>query len=316
MSSMQPEGYDLIGDIHGHAEPLRGLLRRLGYRYRDGRFAHPTRQAIFLGDFIDRGPEQRGVLEVVRPMVMDGAALAVMGNHELNALAFHTPDPAAHGEHLRRRSAKNIDQHRAFLDEHEHPEVLDAALEWFWDLPLWLDLGELRVVHAAWDTPALNRITDRVAPGNRLTQPLLEAASRPGTAEQNAVENLLKGIEAELPAGHGFSDKDGHHRRYIRLKWWRYPQGETWRSMFLGPPGVAAKLPEAPLPPDVETGYPDTAPPVFVGHYWMVGEPTPQAANVACLDYSVARDGGRLVAYRWDGEQVLRDDKFDWVERR
>ena len=38
--------------------------------------------------------------------------------------------------------------------------------------------------------------------------------------------------------------------------------------------------------------------------------------NVACLAYSVAsEEGGKLVAYRWDGEQQLRNDKFIWVER-
>jgi hypothetical protein len=34
-------------------------------------------------------------MEIVRPMIDSGAALAVMGNHELNALAFHTPDPTS-----------------------------------------------------------------------------------------------------------------------------------------------------------------------------------------------------------------------------
>jgi len=52
---------------------------------------------IFLGDFIDRGPKIREVLESVRSMVYEQAALAVMGDHELNALAFHTEDPAAPG---------------------------------------------------------------------------------------------------------------------------------------------------------------------------------------------------------------------------
>jgi hypothetical protein len=45
-------------------------------------------------------------------------------------------------------------------------------------------------------------------------------------------------------------------------------------------------------------------PPVFVGHYWLGGEPKLLAANVACVDYSVAR-GGALCAYRWNGEQKL-----------
>jgi hypothetical protein len=47
----------------------------------------------------------------------------------------------------------------------------------------------------------------------------------------------------------------------------------------------------------------------------MEGEPAPLARNVACLDYSVAKPGGKLVAYRWDGESRLEPDRFVWVER-
>lgn len=49
-----------------------------------------------------------------------------------------------------------------------------------------------------------------------------------------------------------------------------------------------------------------------MGHYWFKGTPKKLADNVACLDYSVAR-GGKLVAYRFDGEQVLDNDKFVFV---
>ena len=49
--------------------------------------------------------------------------------------------------------------------------------------------------------------------------------------------------------------------------------------------------------------------PVFVGHYWMTGHLTRLTKRVACLDWSVAK-GGRLVAYRWDGEQEIDDTKF------
>jgi hypothetical protein len=61
--------------------------------------------------------------------------------------------------------------------------------------------------------------------------------------------------------------------------------------------------------------YSHEAPPVFLGHYWMQGEPAPLARNIACLDYSVAEPGGRLTAYRWDGEQVLEKERFVWVGR-
>ncbi len=46
--------YDIIGDVHGHADVLVALLRKLGYRERAGAWRHPERTAVFLGDFIDR----------------------------------------------------------------------------------------------------------------------------------------------------------------------------------------------------------------------------------------------------------------------
>src|SRR5713226_1821046 len=109
--------YDLVGDIHGHADELMQLLEVLGYRKGQGVYAHPDRRVIFLGDFIDRGPQIRQVLEMVRPMIEQGEALAVMGNHELNALAYHTADPESPGNYLRRRSAKNENQHRKTLEQ-------------------------------------------------------------------------------------------------------------------------------------------------------------------------------------------------------
>ena len=47
----------------------------------------------------------------------------------------------------------------------------------------------------------------------------------------------------------------------------------------------------------------------------MEGVPDALAPNIACVDYSVANSGGKLVAYRWDGEKTLTDDKFVWVDR-
>lgn len=93
--------YDIIGDIHGHADALCALLAKLGYQKRAGEFRHPERQAIFVGDFIDRGPQQLETVQLVRRMVDAGNALAIMGNHELNAIAWYLPDPEAPGEFLR-----------------------------------------------------------------------------------------------------------------------------------------------------------------------------------------------------------------------
>ena len=90
---MKSAYYDIIGDIHGYADKLHDLLEKLGYEKTAGVFGHPTRKVIFLGDFIDRGPQQKQVLDTAMAMVHNHQALAVMGNHELNALAYHTLDP-------------------------------------------------------------------------------------------------------------------------------------------------------------------------------------------------------------------------------
>ena len=46
--------YDLIGDVHGYADQLCRLLKRLGYEQRASVYSHPNRAAVFLGDFVDR----------------------------------------------------------------------------------------------------------------------------------------------------------------------------------------------------------------------------------------------------------------------
>lgn len=79
---------DFIGDIHGHRERLEFLLQKMGYSLVGGAYRHPCRQAVFLGDYIDRGPDTRGVVNIVRRMVEAGSAQAILGNHEWNALCF------------------------------------------------------------------------------------------------------------------------------------------------------------------------------------------------------------------------------------
>ena len=130
--------YDLIGDIHGHSVPLIELLTKLDYQLKDGAHHHPERQVIFLGYFIDRGPNQREVIDIVRPMIDKGRALSVMGNHEFNAIALFTPDPDAPGEYLRKHSDKNRDQTKAFLAAYEGKDDYSELIEWFRTLPMWL----------------------------------------------------------------------------------------------------------------------------------------------------------------------------------
>jgi hypothetical protein len=109
-------GFDVIGDVHGHADRLQRLLARMGYAERHGVWVHPDRTAVFLGDLIDRGPGQLETLRLVRAMVEAGSAQIVLGNHEFNAVAYATVDPVRF-DYCRPHSDKNNGQHEAFLSD-------------------------------------------------------------------------------------------------------------------------------------------------------------------------------------------------------
>lgn len=306
--------YDLIGDIHGHADELMQLLDNLGYEMVQGSYRHPERKVIFLGDFIDRGPQIQKVLEIVRPMVEAGHALAIMGNHELNALAYHTEDRDSPSEYLRRHSPKNEKQHRATLEQLP-PQELRVHLEWFRTLPMWLDLDGLRAVHACWDDKSIAMIADAHQNHGGTTTEFLHPACRKGTPLFASVEIVLKGKEGKLPDGASFVDKDGHVRHEIRTRWYMPPHGHTYRTYALQSDEIACDLTLDDSVIAAAIPYPTTAKPVFVGHYWLSAQrPERLADNVACLDYSVAK-GGFLCAYRWNGEHQLNNESFVWVKR-
>lgn len=313
---MTNPGYDLVGDLHGHADELEALLRALGYRETRGAWRHPERTLVFVGDFLDRGPKIRETLRLVRAMLEAGSARAVLGNHEWNLLAYLTADPDAPGEHLRRHTGKNRRQVEATLAQVPAAE-LASHLDYFRaTLPVRLDLGGARVVHACWDDVAFHVVDDGLARHGGLTDAFLVEGSNPESLLFAALEIALKGKEMELPAGDGFEDKDGTRRTLARVRWYAPPDGHSVATYALPAfPGISP----APLPAKVRAEvrpYPPQDPPVFFGHYWLADPaPAPLAPNVVCLDYSVAR-GGFLCAYRWEGEPTIAPDRFTTIPAR
>lgn len=289
--------YDLIGDIHGHADELKRLLSKLGYEVLNGYYQHPDRKVIFVGDFIDRGSQILEVLEIVRPMIEKGSALSVMGNHEFNAIAFHTKHPVT-GEPLREHSDKNIKQHQATLDQ--LGDSINEYVEWFKTLPFFLDLPELRVVHACWDEAHIKKL--RQISKDKIDLDFLVSATTEDGEFCQVIEETLKGKEIHLPEGLRFKDKDNNERSEIRIRWYENLTGKTYYQ---------ASLPHNKQAPDITIAdsilensipYPAHEKPIFFGHYWLKEDvPELLAENVCCLDYSVAK-GGYLVGYRFEGE--------------
>jgi len=304
--------YDIIGDIHGHADKLIQLLEKLGYKYKQRIWRHSNRKVIFLGDFVDRGPQQIETVDIAKGMVEHGHALAVMGNHEYNAVAWTTEDPDNNGEYLRPHNAKNQQQHQTFLDQVvSGSERHHAIVDWFKTLPVFLDLPACRIIHACWHNHYLNMIKPYLDTENRLLSASWVPTSREGSEPYDAIETLLKGMEVNLPTGHSFHDKDGHKRTRVRIKWWQ-TDATSYQEMALLPPQNLEKIPDIPIENEIPKY--DQLKPVFIGHYWLKDKPAPLADKVACLDYSVVdKKEGKLCAYRFDGETNLTPDGFVYV---
>jgi len=287
---------DIIPDIHGQAEKLRVALQNLGWRRNGTTWLHPEpdRQIVFLGDFIDRGTENGAVIRIVRELMDAGRAQAIMGNHELNAIHFHTADPET-GAPLRPHHDDNLAQHASFLKEFplEALQTKDV-LDWMRGLPLFIETEEFRAVHAAWVQSAIDDLKRHTAKGI-LSEDQLIRAGRKGDALYDLAEAVAKGPEARLPHPHSFVDQGKKVRRHVRVKWWN-GDAQNWRQVAMSVPDIS-QLPDSPLPDDLLTGiYPADAKPVFFGHYWMSGEPELQSVNALCLDYS-AGENGPLASY-------------------
>jgi len=256
---------------------------------------------IFLGDFIDRGPEQREALRIARSMCEAGSAKAVLGNHEFNAIGWAAQ--SEDGGFLRSHSAKNAHQHAEFLRQFEEDSTdHEDAVSWFRSLPIWLDLPGLRVVHACWHEPSREALMPFLDEHGRFTEVGLRESYRHGSNAHTAADMLLKGPEQRLPEGIHFFDKDGHKREEVRLRWWDQ-DATTFRKAALGMDGREDELPDSNLPRDFR--YRESKP-VFFGHYWLNGSPAITEPNAACLDFSVAK-AGYLTAYRWSGEAELTE---------
>lgn len=292
---------DIIPDIHGQAAKLRLALQNLGWQRTGSTWRHPEpdRQIVFLGDFIDRGPENGAVIRMVRELMDAGRAQAIMGNHELNAIHFHTDDPDT-GAPLRMHNKHNLEQHESFLREFPlGASQTNDVLDWMRGLPLFIESEGFRAVHAAWIQPAIDDLGRQTRTGVLFEDQLIRAG-RKGDALYDLAEAVAKGPEARLPHPHSFEDKAGKVRHHVRVKWWA-GDAQNWRQVAMSVPDIN-QLPDAPLPYDLmRTIYPTNDKPVFFGHYWMSGQPELQSANALCLDYSAGSDGP-IVTYSHDTE--------------
>lgn len=291
--------WDILGDIHGQAGALKRLLRRLGYHRRKGVWQHAERRALFVGDYVNRGPEVAEVVELVRSMTEEGDAVALVGNHDFNfaqAAFLQLADRTAEiPQKVLKQASESLKLYRG------ERARLRRDVAWIGRLPLvWEDEG-FRAVHASWCEECVGVILRKGGPLVR--QEDLELTAKGERAD--AINMLLNGPELILPAGWV---PPGRPNRRVRTKWWQAGAASWKAAAYPEEEG----LPERPLSRGSGRsffGYDVEEPPLFFGHYGFPKKASPIRENLACVDFAVAR-GGSLGAYRWSGERRLTSRHF------
>lgn len=300
--------YDIIGDVHGQATLLKRLLTKLGYHKGVNGYFHHERKAIFVGDFINRGPEIRKTIKLIRKMVKSGNAFAVLGNHEINAILFNLKDDD--GMPLIKEPRKNYLSLFKTINEYiDRPEQWEKHLKWMQTLPLFLELDGIRVVHACWSDAAVSTIKSKLAEEQNYENIFREYYNAPKTELSRSIAIITKGVDLKMPGDLKIVNNKGVSPLSFRLSWWENPEGKTFRKMSFE---SKFKLPAYTIPKEIlpETFiYNEKEPLVFFGHYCRANGPHIIKSNICCVDSCVSK-GKVLTAYTWSGEKVLKEENL------
>jgi len=147
----------IVGDIHGRLDLLDAMLAKI-------EIAAPEAMLIFVGDYVDRGPDSCAVLARLRALVPQ--PICLRGNHEAMMLEFLDMPIERGGRWLRNGGVETLASFGIGLDENAstgavisasdalRQALADGTETWLRRLPLTWQSGNLLVTHAGPD-PAL-----------------------------------------------------------------------------------------------------------------------------------------------------------------
>jgi hypothetical protein len=295
--------YDIIGDVHGHAQLLKKLLLKMGYAKTPSGYSLPGRKAVFTGDFINRGPHIRKTIRTIRTMVENGNALAILGNHEINTIIAHLKDNKK--KPLVKPPMKNFISVLKTVNEFVNfPDEWADHLKWMRKLPLYLDLNGIRIVHACWSDDAIEFLKTNLSPGKIKKDVFKKLYQEPDSELARNIWLITKGLQFKMPGDLKIMNNKGVSPRAFRMRWWENPAGKTFEEISFE---SKFQLPAYTVPPEIlpfSLPYPENAPIVFFGHYCRINGPHIIKPNICCMDTCIT-GSKTLLAYRWNGEKKL-----------
>ncbi len=249
----------VIGDIHGCAAAMRALLRRIGLVDAEAAWSGGDATLIFVGDFVDRGPDGLAVLDdVVRlereAAAAGGAVAGLLGNHDAMFLGVRV---------LGAEAMPGLGQ--SFLElwvmNGGDPAELRGArgdqIAFLRSLPVALRVGDDLVVHAdssfyldyGGSLAAVNEAVTRVMAGSdpvAWTELLIRFHRRRELSDPDVVDRMLAAFggrriihgHTPIPFEYGLDPETVSEPRFNG-------DGRVVNvdgGLFLGSPGVALKL--------------------------------------------------------------------------
>lgn len=282
---IESEKIDFVADVHGRYDLLIELLDKLGYikdQYEDEiYYKHPDdRKLIFVGDIVDRGSKPLECIKLIAPMIKYGIAECLLGNHEYNYLAYNTKFNKS-GDFLREHNKDNTNQVKVTLARISDSIYYDWIQGWMKHLIFYVRTLRFNVVHAHWNQEYISLLEESGDTLFDLGNYFFTSSNMKGTKEFEIIEDILKSPELQLPPGDFVLDSENRKRYKKRIEWWEDEKHDI---------------------------------PIFFGHYSLESEPHLLSDKICCLDFGKFNKGKYLTVYRWDGEEILKNEKLVWVK--
>jgi serine/threonine protein phosphatase 1 len=138
-----------IGDIHGMRDELVRLLSRMPLTKGD--------RLLFIGDYVDRGPDPKGVVDELLQLQKSYECIFLMGNHEAMFLSFiGWEGPSYFGaEAFLHNGGETTLASYGYFNAKDDFELEPAHDAFYRNLQLWHLDGEYAFVHAGLSKTAL-----------------------------------------------------------------------------------------------------------------------------------------------------------------
>jgi serine/threonine protein phosphatase 1 len=137
---MESERVFIVGDVHGCLDMLRRLMDKIDWR--------PDEDSlIFLGDYIDRGVDSKGVVDYVLELTKASLRVqCIMGNHENILLDFlNTGEPRLL---IINGGIPTLESYQAACENENDPIIPPEHADFFRSLPAYIELDDYYIVHA------------------------------------------------------------------------------------------------------------------------------------------------------------------------